>query len=155
MASFSPTIMTRDALLAYMRSEQYAVQSSVSPANTSQAAVVGIAVSDSFEIVFDTVRASRKAENLRRNPAIAFVIGGTRPGDERTVQYEGIADVPFGDELLRAQEIYFSVFPSGRDRVSWPGLIHVRVRPVWIRYSNYNAQPPEIVEFTAAALTGG
>jgi general stress protein 26 len=144
--------MTRDVLLAFMRSEPYAVQSSVSPANASQAAVVGRAVSDSFEIVFDTLATSRKAENLRRNPAIAFVIGGTRSGDERTAQYEGIADMPSGDELLRVQEIYFSVFPSGRDRLSWPGLIHIHVKPTWIRYSNYNVQPPEIVEFTTTQL---
>jgi general stress protein 26 len=145
--------MTPDDLLAFMRSEPYAVEASVSPSNRSQAAVVGIAISDSFDIVFDTVSTSRKAENLRRNPAIAFVIGGTRPGDERTVQYEGIADVPSGDELRRVQDIYFSVFPTGRDRLSWPGLIHIRVTPTWIRYSNYNAQPPEIVEFTAEALS--
>ena len=145
--------MTRDDLLAFMRGEPYAVEASVSPSNRSQAAVVGIAISDSFEIVFDTVSTSRKAENLRRNTAIAFVIGGTRPGDERTVQYEGTADVPSGDELRQVQEIYFRVFPSGRDRLSWPGLIHIRVRPTWIRYSNYNAQPPEIVEFTADTLT--
>ena len=137
-----------------MRSEPYAVQASVSLSNRSQAAVVGIAISDSFEIVFDTVSTSRKAENLRRNPAIAFVIGGTRPGDERTVQYEGIADVPSGDELRRVQEIYFDVFPSGRDRLSWPGLIHIRVTPTWLRYSNYNAQPPQIIEFAGVELAG-
>ena len=144
--------MTREALLAFMRSERYAVQASVSTGQSPQAAVVGIAVSDSFEIVFDTSSSSRKATNLRHNSAIAFVIGGTHPGDERTVQYEGIATVPSGDEGDRVRELYFSVFPDGRDRLAWPGLIHIRVAPVWIRYSNFNAQPPEIVEFGADAL---
>ena len=143
--------MTREALLAFMRSERYAVQASVSTGQSAQAAVVGIAVSDSFEIVFDTSSRSRKATNLQRN-AIAFVIGGTQDGDERTVQYEGLATFPTGDELQRAQELYFSVFPDGRDRLAWPGLIHIRVMPVWIRYSDFNAQPPEIVEFKADAL---
>ena len=36
--------------------------------------------------------------------------------------------------------------------IAVPGLIHIRVTPVWIRYSNFNAQPPEIVEFKADAL---
>jgi hypothetical protein len=31
----------------------------------------------------------------------------------------------------------------------WPGLIYVRARPTWIRYSDYNVDPPQIVEFTA------
>jgi len=144
--------MTREALLAFMRSERYAVQASVSTGQSPQAAVVGIAVSDSFEIVFDTSSRSRKATNLQRNAAIAFVIGGTQDGDERTVQYEGLATFPTGDELQRAQELYFGVFPDGRDRLAWPGLIHIRVMPVWIRYSDFNAQPPEIVEFEVDAL---
>ena len=54
-----------------------------------------------------------------------------------------------GDEWLAfmRREIY-----DGRDRLSWPGLIHVRVRPTWIRYSDFNRQPPEIVELLPAAL---
>ena len=144
--------MTRKELLAFMRTEHFAVQASVSRTHAAQAAVVGIAVSDDFEIVFDTLSDSRKATNLRANPSVAFVIGSTRDGTERTVQYEGIADIPSGDELRRVQEIYFEVFPDGRDRLHWKGLIHVRVKPLWIRYSNYGPQPPLVLEFDAAAL---
>ena len=139
--------MTRNELLQFLRSEKYAVQASVSPGGAPQAAVVGIAVSDHFEIVFDTLSSSRKAPNLRANPAIAFVIGGTRDGDERTVQFEGIADEPSGGELDRLLAVYYARFPDGPERRSWPGLIYVRVKPTWIRYSNFSADPPEIVEF--------
>jgi general stress protein 26 len=143
--------MTRGELLQFMRSEKYAVQTSVSAAGSPQAAVVGIAVTDSFEIVFDTVASSRKAPNLRANPSIAFVIGGTREGDERTVQYEGTADEPGGRELDRLLEVYYARFPDGPERRAWPGLIYVRVKPTWIRYSNFGANPPEIVEFGPGA----
>ena len=139
--------MTRDALLEFMRSEKYAVQTSVSPSGLPQAAVVGIAVTDRFEIVFDTLASSRKAPNLRANPAIAFVIGGTREGDERTVQYEGTADEPSGGELERLLAVYYARFPEGPERRAWPGLIYVRVKPTWIRYSNFGRNPPEILEF--------
>jgi len=144
--------MTRDDLLAFMRFEKYAVQASVSPTGTPQSAVVGIAISDDFEIFFDTLDTSRKAKNLRTNGAVAFVIGGTRDGDERTVQYEGVADEPTGADLERLLTLYFARFPEGRDRQSWPGCIYVRVKPAWIRYSNYNAQPPEIMEFGPGEL---
>jgi hypothetical protein len=30
----------------------------------------------------------------------------------------------------------------------------VRVRPTWIRYSDYNVAPPQIVEFQAKQLVG-
>jgi general stress protein 26 len=139
--------MTREALLEFMRSEKYAVQASVSPSGVPQAAVVGIAVTDQLEIVFDTLASSRKAPNLRANPAIALVIGGTRDGDERTVQYEGMADEPTGGELERVLAVYYARFPEGPERRSWPGLIYLRVKPTWIRYSNFNSNPPEIVEF--------
>lgn len=139
--------MTRDALLEFMRSEKYAVQTSVAASGAPQAAVVGIAVSDSFEIVFDTLASSRKAINLRANPAVAFVIGGTRDGDERTVQYEGTADEPSGMELDRLLALYYARFPDGPQRRSWPGLIYVRVKPTLIRYSDFGEQPPEILQF--------
>jgi hypothetical protein len=145
--------MRRADLLELLRSHRYAVQASVTGDARPQAAVVGIAVSDDFEIVFDTVDSSRKAGNLRGNAAIALVIGGTHDGDERTVQYEGIADVPDGAERDRLRELYFSRFPDGRDRLQWRGLIHVRVRPSWVRYSNFNSNPPEILEWDTVALS--
>ncbi len=88
--------MTRKELLAFMRNERFAVQASVSRDYAAQAAVVGIAVSDDFEIVFDTLTDSRKATNLRANPSVAFAIGSTRDDVERSVQYEGVADFPYG-----------------------------------------------------------
>jgi len=78
--------------------------------------------------------------------------GGLEAGDERTVQYEGIADEPSGAELERLTEIYYQVYPDGRTRRSWPGLIYIRVQPTWIRYSDYNRDPPQITEFDAQAL---
>jgi general stress protein 26 len=144
--------MRRDELLEFMRSHRYAVQASVSAEGRPQAAVVGIAVSDALEIVFDTVDSSRKAANLRANASIAFVIGGTHDGDERTLQLEGSVDVPTGADRDRIRELYFSRFPDGRDRLAWPGLIHVRVKPSWMRYSDFNRNPPQIVELDTAAL---
>jgi hypothetical protein len=146
--------MTRSELLQFMRGHSLAVQSSVSPSATPQAAVVGIVVTDDFEVFFDTLAVSRKMYNLRRNPRIAFVIGGLTHGDERTVQYEGVADEPEGAELERLKELYFIRFPDGRERQSWPGLVYVRARPTWIRYSDFNRAPPEIVEFGPDDLRG-
>jgi hypothetical protein len=95
---------------------------------------------------------SRKAQNLRRHAGIAFVLGGLASGHERTVQYEGVADEPTGAERDRLTALYYGVFPDGRERLSWPGLIYVRATPTWIRYSDYNRDPPEIIEFDHAAL---
>jgi general stress protein 26 len=140
--------VTRSAILDFMRSHSLAVQASVSPRGTPQAAVVGFIVTDDFEIVFDTVDTTRKVINLRGNTACAFVIGGMSNGDERTVQLEGIADEPTGDDLERLKEIYFARFPDGRERQQWPGLTYIRVRPRWVRLSDFSQSPPSIEEFT-------
>jgi len=139
--------MEKAAVLQFMRTHSLGVQASVSTKNYPQAAVVGFVVTDDFEIVFDTMATTRKFVNLRRNPRCAFVIGGLTEGDERTVQYEGVVDEPAGDELNNLKEFYFARFPDGRERQHWPGLIYVRVRPQWLRYSDWNQAPPLIVEF--------
>jgi len=144
--------MKPEDLLRFLKEHRLAVEASVSASLAAQAAVVGFAISDEFEIIFDTLDSTRKVPNLRQNPRLAFVVGGLLPGDERTAQYEGIADEPTGTELERLTEIYYGVYPDGRTRRSWPGLIYIRVRPTWIRYSDYNVDPPQIVEFTADQL---
>lgn len=144
--------MTRAALLAFLRSQRHAVQASVSAEGTPQAAVVGVAISDDFEIVFDTLRSSRKAANLARAPAIALVFGSVAADATRTVQLEGRADFPAGADRERLVSLYLAVFPDGRERQGWPGLTYVRVVPQWLRDADYAATPPRIEEWDAAGL---
>jgi hypothetical protein len=61
--------VTSRELLEFLQTHRLAVQTSVSASGGPQAAVVGIAVSDRFEIIFDTLASTRKAVNLRRNPS--------------------------------------------------------------------------------------
>src|SRR5215831_13702057 len=75
----------RAELLAFLRRHRLCVQASVSSSGTPQAAVVGFAVSDDLEIVFDTIGTTRKMANLRRNGHVALVVGWD---DEQTVQIE-------------------------------------------------------------------
>ncbi len=105
-----------------MRGHSLAVQASVSPSAAPQAAVVGIVVTDDFEVFFDTLNVTRKVRNRRRNPTIAFVLGGLAPGDKRPVQYEGVADESVGTALQRLKSCTSSDFPtavSGRVGKTW------------------------------------
>src|SRR5437773_5605527 len=112
--------MKPEDLLRFLKEHRLAVEASVSASLAAQAAVVGFAISDQFEIIFDTLDSTRKVPNLRANPRLAFVIGGLTLGDERAVQYEGIADEPSGAELERLAEIYYQAYPDGRSRRNWP-----------------------------------
>lgn len=144
--------LNRAELLAFLRGPRYAVEASVTSAGQPQAAIMGIVVSDAFEILFDTLGTTRKMANLRANPRIALAIGSLAEGDGRGAQVEGMADEPRGAELERVQELYFAKFPEGRARLSWPGITYVRGRPTWLRYSDYRGAKPVILEWTGEQL---
>src|SRR5579872_222945 len=126
--------MTRAELLTFLRRHGYCVQASTSRSGAPQAAVVGFAVGDDLEVVFDTIGTTRKMANLRSNARIALVIGWD---DEQTVQLEGVADEPAGAELDRIKKVYFAAWPDGVERQSWKDITYVRVRPTWARYSDF------------------
>jgi hypothetical protein len=146
------TPITIADVLAFVRTQRFAVQASLGPDDSIQAALVGIAATDSLEIVFDTLATTRKAQNLRSSSRTALVIGGWTAGDERTVQYEGLADEPTTAELDRLRAAYFAAWPDGPSRANWPGLTYIRVRPTWLRYSDFNQDPPVIAEFSGQDL---
>lgn len=136
-------------IVQFLRRYKLAVQASVTHDGAPQAAVIGFAVTDALEIVFDTVVTTRKYRNLLENPRIALVIGWEHA---ITAQVEGLVDFPSGAELERVKECYFAVYPDGRDRLAWPGITHARVRPTWIRYSDFTVDPPRIVELAGDEL---
>jgi pyridoxine/pyridoxamine 5'-phosphate oxidase len=128
----------------FIAKQKLGVLGSIAADGSPQSALVGIGVSSELEIIFDTVKSSRKFQNLIANPRCSFVIGWS---EEITVQYEGIARQPEGDELKRYQQIYFTAWPDGPSRLSWPGMTHFVVQPTWLRFSDFDQNPPLIQEF--------
>jgi hypothetical protein len=139
--------MTEGDLYSFMTKWTLGVLGTIGPAGAPQSALVGIATTPQLEIVFDTVKSSRKYPNLIARPACSFVIGGWGAG-EQTVQYEGEAEELQSPDLARYQETYFQAWPDGPARMSWPGIVYFVVRPTWIRYSDYDQRPALIREFT-------
>ena len=74
--------MDQRAVYSFMKQHRYGVVSSIGPDGTPQSALVGIATSPHLEIIFDTVKSSRKYPNLIARPACSFVAGwgGERAG---------------------------------------------------------------------------
>lgn len=141
---FNWRIMNIETVFRFVRQQRLAVVSTVHATGTPQAALVGIAMMPNNDIVFDTLATTRKALNLAARPQAALVIGWN---DEVSVQIEGVARAPVGDDLLAAKAAYFAVWPDGRNRENWPDMVYIAVRPVWLRHSSYLGEP-RIVEFT-------
>jgi pyridoxine/pyridoxamine 5'-phosphate oxidase len=137
--------MTLEEVFEIAKSKRYLVVSTINESGAPEAALMGFAVTQAKEIVFDTLSTSRKAVNLAHNPAAALVIGWD---DNISLQIEGIARRPAGEDLASAKAAYFRQWADGRARENWPNIAYVVVQPRWIRYSNYAAGPPVVEEFT-------
>ena len=134
--------MTKEFCYSFLRRHRLAVLATLTDGLRPQAALVGFAVTPDLEIVFDTVRTSRKYSNLIANPQVALVIGWK---NETSIQYEGVASELRAGEGEIYKEVYYAVFPDGRQRAAdWAGLTHFVVRPSWMRYSNFN--DPVVIE---------
>lgn len=137
--------MDRPSLYSSMAKYRYGVVSSTSSTGIPQSALVGLVTTPDLEIIFDTVSSSRKCPNLIERPRCSFVVGW---GAEQTVQFEGIATLPKGPDLKRYQDAYFAVWPECRTHMSWPGIAYFVVHPTWIRFSDYDQNPPLIEEMS-------
>ncbi len=135
--------MDKSTLHSFMARSRYGVVSSLAAEGTPQSALVGLASTPELEIVFDTLKTTRKYANLTTRPACSVVLWW---GGEQTVQLDGLAFEPIGAELDRYREAYFAVWPDGRDRLAWAGITHLVVRPRWIRATDYDQAPPLIEE---------
>jgi pyridoxine/pyridoxamine 5'-phosphate oxidase len=136
--------MNIEAVFEFIERQRLAVVSTVAASGAPESALVGIALTRGREIVFDTLATSRKAANLATRPAAALVVGWD---DDISVQIEGVARRPEGEDLAAAKAAYFATWPDGRSREAWPDIAYFAIRPHWLRYSRF-AGPPEVFEFT-------
>jgi uncharacterized pyridoxamine 5'-phosphate oxidase family protein len=135
--------MNLQEVFRFMDSERYGVLTTATNSGQPEAALVGFAVTPDLEVIFDTVRSSRKYPNLKENPRVAWVVGCTT---EVTVQYEGEAEELEGEALAKYKPIYFQKFTDGPARESWAGMTYFVVRPKWVRYCDYNLGSQRIEE---------
>ena len=135
--------MNLQEVFRFMDSERLGVLTTATSSGHPQAALMGFAVTPDLEIIFDTVRTSRKYPNLKENPRVAWVVGCTT---EVTVQYEGEAEELEGAALAKYKPIYFQKFKDGPARENWAGITYFVVRPKWVRYCDYNPGSRRIEE---------
>jgi len=142
--------MTRDEVFGFMRRAAFWVEATVHEDGGPQAAVIGVAVTDEGELVFDTLASTRKCKNMRRDGRIALVMWD----EASTVQLEGPCDEPRGEDLARVKAAYLARFPDGAERERWPDIAYFRVRPAWVRHTDFGGVgAPRVTLLAGAALT--
>ena len=135
--------MNQVEVFQFMKRQRHGVVSSIAADGMPQSALVGIATTPELDVVFDTLKTSRKYANLLRHPRCSLVVGWT---EGQTLQLEGMAEEPSGIELLPLQRAYFEVWPEGPSRMNWAAIAYLVVHPRWLRYSDYGQASPFIWE---------
>jgi len=123
----------RAELIEYVTRHRDGIVATTGPVGGPQAAYLTIAVTDRAELVFDARPDSRKVANIRRDPRVAIVLGGP---DGTTLQCEGTADFPEGDDLVRCASAYLAAFPEFESSLNGDVVV-IRVRLEWARYGDY------------------
>ena len=97
--------MTNADICQFTAEQKLEVLGRLSPEGRSQTALVEIAATPEFEILFDTVQSPRIFRNLGSNPNCSFVMGWT---GEVTLQCKGEAGHREGAGLALSQQVYFT-----------------------------------------------
>ena len=134
----------KDTIYAFAKDQKLAVIATASKTGMPEAALINIAITPDLEIIFETTSATRKFDNLLHNPRVSLVIGWN---NERSLQLDGLVDLPEGRDCERLKAFYFSIFSRKGSHEFWPGNDYYRVRPRWARLSDYNF-PRKVDEFS-------
>ncbi len=127
------------------REPKLCVLATSSLANEPESAVMGYAVSDDLSIICSTDRSSRKWNNLKQNSKVAITFGWGF--GELNIQYSGLATlVESGEELKKCEDIYFASHQESLEFKGTPETGYIKIKPTWIRLSDYSSDPPRIEE---------
>jgi hypothetical protein len=97
------------------------------------------------ELLF-AANGDKGAETSALGPAtMAAAAGLAAMGGAVLASDAAVSDKLATDECLAtAKAAYFAAFPDGPERESWPDIAYWRVRPTWIRASDYGTSPAAI-----------
>ena len=133
--------------IAYIGEVRAGVIATANREQGPESAYINLAVMPDMAIVFETLITSRKYRNLPRDPRASLVIGGK---GKTTLQIEGLVDEPTEVLLDDIIQIYYDACPQNVSHRNWPGITYMRLRPRWLRYSDYG-MPWKVEEFSFSA----
>ena len=128
----------------FVHKQRIATLATVDHSNKPEASVIEFGDTPELEIIFDTLsKTYRKYKNLKKNPAVAMVIGWE---DNITVQYEGTAREISGEEAEKYKNIFFEKTPEAKKWDINPEIRYFVVKPKFVRYADYDGKPYKIIE---------
>lgn len=136
--------MTQEDVIRFISERQFMVISTKGEEYPESATVeYG---NDGLTLIFDTNNTSRKFQNIQKSPKVSVVIGWDEEVN-KTVQYQGIAQVLEGEELGHLKKVYFAKSPESKKWENTNGNVYIKVSPKWVRMTDLNTSPWTISEF--------
>jgi general stress protein 26 len=137
----------KQKIVAFLDSHNLGVISTVHKEKDGpESALVGVANTESLDLVFGTANTTRKYQNIQANPHISFVVGWD--AQVGSVQYEGVARELAKDEAPPYIEIMTTRNPYSKKFAEDPHQRYFLVTPTWIRLIDNAGTPPDIYELT-------
>jgi nitroimidazol reductase NimA-like FMN-containing flavoprotein (pyridoxamine 5'-phosphate oxidase superfamily) len=124
--------ITKEKIAQYLSSHPYLRLATVTENCTPQVHTVGY-ISEESTVYFVTDKKSRKAENIFRNPAVAFTVDENYEDVMaiQGVQMEGNASlVTLGTEAIRLLDLMAKKFPGIESMPPNPDLVFFKIEPV-------------------------
>lgn len=137
-------MINKNDVLEFIKKQSLAVISTVTPDHKSESAVMAYSVKDDLTLIMSTEPNTRKYQNIQNNQYVSVVIGGLK--DDPTLQIDGIAKILNTLEETEAKTFALAQHPELKDYLSTTCKFFT-ISPVWLRYSDFSQNPPEIVEF--------
>lgn len=134
----------RKKILDFMKKHTLAVVATVDRMGKPQAAVVGFGELADLTIIINTLKTSRKYENLQHEQRVAIVIGWD---ESITLQIDALGEELRGEALEAAKNAYFAKNEHARKLEAKPGIAFFALKPMWIRYSDLSSNPWGVSEF--------
>ena len=108
-----------------------------------EAAAVDFSETPALEIILTTLAFYRKYKNLKKNRKVAFVVGGEK---SITLQYEGLAQELSRLAFKKYYKRHIQKNPVEKKFAAMSEARFFKVKPTWLRYSDFTAEPNNIFE---------
>jgi len=130
-------------LYNFIKDHKLAVMATVTKNALPEAALIGIAVAEDLSLICSTFASSRKYVNLKKNRAVALVIGWEKA---KTVQYEGAARELPQDEAEVVLKTFLAKTPAIAKSLRLEHRVLYLISPKWVRFSDLSTEPWERFE---------
>lgn len=131
-------------LLLMLKNNKLSILSTASLSGKTESAIMAMVVKDDFTILMSTEPTSRKMINIKSNPQVSVIIGGLN--NDPSVQIDGQIKILNEEETSEACNYMLVARPELKEYGIETATI-MAITPLWMRYSDFSKNPPEIIEF--------